>query len=679
MQFLMGERGGQLGLARTVAIGLLVALLAAACSRGDDSAAVPGPVIIQRPGIEGPQVEELQIDTSPPELLVAPTPTAPPAPSASADPAAGPDHDAAAGPDDEAVGHSDAGFTLTIDDSALPTPAAPASGETSTSAEPDAAATGADDTSVVGTDLAETPPAENVSDAAVPLDASADNAPETVPATPLDAASPAATSVADRVSLYPDPSAGLSVAAGGGPAESEGATVRGVTPTTITVGSIVTQTLVGRPHNLGVCEGAQARFAQANARNELSREILFQECWDDAAQGPLSSGLARALVDEGVFAVAPVSSPAFVAQSIFNEAHVPYVGSGDLPGFCGQASSYGFGVLGAAGCPVLPARSHLVVSTPVLTSWLNQFGEQFRSDADAKLVLALEDSVRGIDVRSARVYEAELLGLPITPALVVPPVSAEQMNARSVALKILAEVPTVVMIDAANGLELVPELRWQGFDGQIVWVGTIDPLGLFTADRRAELAGTIVITAGLDLAATESAAWAELEAAAAAIGYEGPTVPEEEQNLDLAAAEELVAQAEERARQRAAEAGEPFPADGAAVDAGVVDQGTVGAPSSEGVLGAGFVEGYLAADFLVAALAATPEPLTAEALHNLVNGGWWYPGFGDVACGGWWPASRLVEVPCVSISQVDLFGPQLIQVAGLGEIEPRWLDILGEN
>jgi hypothetical protein len=89
-------------------------------------------------------------------------------------------------------------------------------------------------------------------------------------------------------------------------------------------------------------------------------------------------------------------------------------------------------------------------------------------------------------------------------------------------------------------------------------------------------------------------------------------------------------------------------------------------------VGLGFVQGYLAADLFVSSLAATPEPLTAEAWFTTVNSGWWYGGLGELACGGWWPAGHIVDHPCVSVARVDTGTGTLTSLLGLRETVPQF-------
>ena len=175
---------------------------------------------------------------------------------------------------------------------------------------------------------------------------------------------------------------------------------------------------------------------------------------------------------------------------------------------------------------------------------------------------------------------------------------------------VAADADTVIL-DGGVIDGLPAALRARGFTGTIVRVGPIDPLDVADPDRRAELAPMTVVTHGMDLASRTSDGWTSVVAAAAGV--------------DVAPA----------------------------------------------AIGLDFVRGYAAADVLVRALAATPPPLTSEALVDTMNSGWWYPGIDGVTCGAWWPAAHYTELPCVSVARVEADSPVLLPLVDLVETVPQ--------
>jgi hypothetical protein len=384
-------------------------------------------------------------------------------------------------------------------------------------------------------------------------------------------------------------------------------TERGVTRDAIRVGAIVSSTLAGAPLRGDACRGAEARYRQADANSELSRRIEFVACHDDTGRADIAERLAGTLLDDDVFAVAPLSSVAFVADEALTDAAMPHIGDGALPAWCGRHTPFGFGIGGAISCPVLDARGYAVLSAPVLTA-LTATGD----DLGRVLILA-PDGPEGAAVVASRRLEAELAGMPepaVGPALPdiadgVPTTWAQIVTA------VVDAAPDTVILDGGVSDGLPAALRSRGFAGTVVVVGEVDPLDVADADLRAELAPLTVVTHGMDLATRTGAGWAAIVSAAAGIDV---------------------------------------------------------APNEIGI---DFVRGYAAADVLVRALAATPPPLTSEALVDTMNSGWWYPGIDGVTCGAWWPAAHYVEVPCVSVARVEADSPVLVPVVDLVETAPQ--------
>lgn len=435
--------------------------------------------------------------------------------------------------------------------------------------------------------------------------------PDDIPAPPV----PQATEGLEA--RYDDPSETI-VSAGGRPFEMpafEPAAAQGVTDESILIGGLITESLAGFFHREGVCEGAAARFEQANQHQELSRSIDFQGCYDDVGDLTISEGLTNALVRDGVFAVVPLASDTWFAEDALTEAQIPYVGSDRLPGFCGRTTPFGFGVHGAIDCPVLDARGYVTLAQPVLSAWVESHDGSPPVGHDVHLLPAGPD---GEVIGASRIFEADLIERERPVILNILPTASDGPAGGwdDVVDAALTEDPAVIFIDGDRTEGLPQAIRAGGFEGEVVLVGVIDPLLVADAVDRVELAPLTVISPGLDVVNRASAGWEAMTGAAAAVGL------------------------------------------------------------TEDDIGLDYIEGYLAADFIVQAAAATPEPLSGHALASTLNSGWWYPGVDGLACGSWWPASHYIEVPCVSVSSVQPFANT--PVRGLVDTTPQLRFNLGE-
>jgi hypothetical protein len=389
-----------------------------------------------------------------------------------------------------------------------------------------------------------------------------------------------------------------------------GDTRRGIDDETIVVGGLATESLAGFAHRDSVCDGAEARFNQANQNNELSRSITFVGCQNDAGQAGFSDGLARNLIREDVFAVVPMASDAFFSEAVLNDERAMYVGSNRLPGFCGRSNPLGFGTRGARGCPVLDARGYVALVEPVLAAYA---AAEVTDDPWSGLTYAVTTGADGEAVASARLFEAELLRVPAPTVVATLPTAGEgaRTNWAATIEALLRTEPNVLILDGPLLDGLPDGLRNAGYDGLVVIVGAPDPLDVADPDFRSALGAVVTITKSLNPTGAPSRGWNSILGAGAAIGID------------------------------------------------------------EGEIGLDFLDGYISADFLVQALAATAEPLTVEAVAAAVNGGWWYPGIDGVSCGSWWPASHFIETPCVSVARVDVFSDRLVPVLGLVETAPQ--------
>ncbi|WP_424211051.1 ABC transporter substrate-binding protein [Streptomyces sp. BI20] len=127
----------------------------------------------------------------------------------------------------------------------------------------------------------------------------------------------------------------------GGPA---GGATRGVTADAIKVGGIVSMTTASGYSKKDTDLGARARFLRANAEGGVAgRRIDYIGAEDDGQDPAKNLAAARKLVQQdGVFAVAPMSSVTFSGADFLQQRKVPTFGWGTLPAFCGPRYAYGF-------------------------------------------------------------------------------------------------------------------------------------------------------------------------------------------------------------------------------------------------------------------------------------------------------------------------------------------------
>jgi ABC-type branched-subunit amino acid transport system substrate-binding protein len=117
------------------------------------------------------------------------------------------------------------------------------------------------------------------------------------------------------------------VTTSGGSAGAQTSSAPGVTPTSITVGSISTQTGTLASNFSSMIPGEKAYFKYINAQGGVNgRQINYQYQLDDGGNPTTFNQLANTLINQDhVFAVTGVAT-AFFSPNIFVEAHIPTYG-----------------------------------------------------------------------------------------------------------------------------------------------------------------------------------------------------------------------------------------------------------------------------------------------------------------------------------------------------------------
>lgn len=352
------------------------------------------------------------------------------------------------------------------------------------------------------------------------------------------------------------------------------------------LGGLATETIDGEPFLPGICAGAAARIVRSGRNKELPVSVKWFGCNDDRGSIDGATTLVDELRAEDAFAIVPLASRAFFDELTLNEDRVPYVGVGSQ--YCGVENSFGFSAVGATACPVLDVFGLTVASSGVIRAYLDATGPT----GSVRVAHIVDNSPTGEELARVRLVEIEAAGaerVAIEADLGLFPSDEELAAAAS---RLLAEDPTVVLLELENSADLYGALRDAGFDGDLVGTQYGDP-ALLAADPRlhAAVAGSYQVIQGVAVAG-DGGAWPVLRADAEANGDD--------------------------------------PAD----------------------IGLGYVYGYVSMDIFLAALDRVSGVPSAEAVHDAINGGWMYPGLPEVSCRVPWPMAHLVDTPCASVVQV---------------------------
>ena len=119
------------------------------------------------------------------------------------------------------------------------------------------------------------------------------------------------------------------------------ADVRGVTDSEIRIGGIAEAS-----NYIGIDDGAKARYERANREGGIhGRNIIYVGVSDDGSDSARNLDIAREFATrDDVFGLAPVATQSLLPATTDYLAaqHVPFVGWGFMPGFCGNDWAFGF-------------------------------------------------------------------------------------------------------------------------------------------------------------------------------------------------------------------------------------------------------------------------------------------------------------------------------------------------
>jgi ABC-type branched-subunit amino acid transport system substrate-binding protein len=389
------------------------------------------------------------------------------------------------------------------------------------------------------------------------------------------------------------------------PEPIEGETTRGVTETAINVkGVTALRTPAGVEPFPGMCEGAQARFERANREGGVNgRTINYIGCVDDGSDRDRNRQLMQEAVEEDeAFAIIPVTSQGFFSEDYLNQERVPYFGFGFQPGYCGYEYPFAFAVTGAASCDKVP--DHFLTSQLLTGVYVDGTG---KDASELRVAIIGEDNpagetgievvARGVEGAGAEVVYKDN---PLPPASGTPVTDYSPF-----ATAILAEDPTLVMIVTSDApiAGLSGSLAANGYTGDRINFVYSDGRIFLQEALAGPLDGIYTVNAGIGAAQ-----------------FGGETFEQIAEDLQAA---------------------------------GVEQYGQFPLATEPDTLTNGVIYGYGSADFFLAALAETPEPLTAEAFANTINDGFEYPGLGNAVCPSLWPLMHLIGSPCGSMVRAD--------------------------
>ncbi len=406
------------------------------------------------------------------------------------------------------------------------------------------------------------------------------------------------------------------------PEAVEGETIRGISDTEITIKGVTALTTpAGIEPFPGMCEGAQARFERYNREKAAdARAINYLGCEDDTSDRDRNRQLMQEAVEEDeAFAIVPVTSQGFFSEDYLNEEHVPYIGFGFQPGFCGYEYPFAFGMSGAASCDALD--DNYLVSQTLGGVYIDGAGVD---PADMKVAIIAEDNpagetgvvvvAQGVEAAGGEVVYSDN---PLPPASATPVTDYTPF-----ATNILDGDPNLVMLVTSDApiIGLTTALRANGYTGDIMNFVYSDGRIFLQPGNNETLSGVYTVSQGVGAAVNGGDAFTQI-------------------------ADDLQA-------------------------AGVEQYGQFPLATDPTTLTSGVLYGYGSADLFLAALAETPEPLTAEAFANTINSGFSYPGLGEALCPTLWPLQHLIGTPCASMIKVISDGQNPITNSAVGFFEP---------
>jgi hypothetical protein len=322
------------------------------------------------------------------------------------------------------------------------------------------------------------------------------------------------------------------------PGPVSGATTRGVTDQSIRLGAV---TALSTPQGTaepfpGICEGMTARVVAQNATGGVTtaggvtrvlelvgdRDLLGRSCQDDGSDPARNLALVtRAVEEQQVFALLPTTSLGFQSDDYLTDQHVPYVGNGFQPGYCGADRPFGF----APGGPTTCASGTFTASDVVARSYLQA---SQREAAATTLAVIADDTVAGAAALEEITAGAERTGVAVSYAEASYPMgTATLADLAELGPAVMAADPTAIVLatSRASTLALATTLRGMGYRGDLIEMVGSDERMFVVFDTYRALDGALTVTSGIGPTRQSGGAYQTIAAQLAAAGFTTPITP----------------------------------------------------------------------------------------------------------------------------------------------------------
>ncbi|NEA58235.1 ABC transporter substrate-binding protein [Streptomyces sp. SID13666] len=274
------------------------------------------------------------------------------------------------------------------------------------------------------------------------------------------------------------------------PQDKAGASARGVTADSITVGGIVSKTSSSGYSKADTDLGAKARFQRANDEGGVNgRKIDYLGAEDDGQDPSRNLAAARKLVQQDkVFSVVPMSSVTFSGADFLQQQKVPVFGWGTLPAFCGPATTYGFN-----GC-LVPSPGGTITQ-----SWPEGLAQALGGAKDRSVALIAADSDAGKFGIRTYTQGFTAAGFKVTYAKASVPAAAAPSDWSAYTGEILksnggkAPDAVVSVMQTPQNIGLFTALKRAGFHGALSDPTDYDPGLLAKATTAQALDGVYVL------------------------------------------------------------------------------------------------------------------------------------------------------------------------------------------
>lgn len=378
--------------------------------------------------------------------------------------------------------------------------------------------------------------------------------------------------------------------------KATGNTTRGINGKTITFGCVSGSTNNGVPTVFaGFCHGVKARLAAATAGKTTPYKLqLTQSANTGSSQTTQVTDITSAIDTNHDFGLFLNSALGAVGTKILETTHVPFFGDFTT---CGKTSVYGFDVTyDIETCTALVSETsdkYLTYTNGFMNAYMKALKVKGPQVRYAGLAPNTGQLLTYVQVLESQIKKSgvKLVGNSTT----LPATSASITDLSPYVTNIISKTPTIIGIYSADPTlvaRLMGALKENGYKGNVS--ASCTAAELKNATVAAEITGCMATATGYGYPSFGGKYWNTIKKAARKAGETSPTQ--------------------------------------------------------------GFYRGWINADIAVQGLkafAATGGKLTAEKLVNMMNNGWTYPGFGNVAAKQTYPYGKYGAQPCATLSRMS--------------------------